>query len=202
NITVQYSYYAGAEEAQLTASQMITVSIVQPDRFSFSAMNVPVEMYTGEENSISVGFVNKGKGILYNVSAEISGNLKNPGQSQYLGNIQPGAEGSVDFTVMSDTPETVAGTVTITYEDIAGNQKVQTKEYSVDIKEMPAVDEGMGDGMMPGTEEPPVKQGLPIWGWVLIVVAVIVAVVVALKILKKRKAKKELLDLEDDNEDN
>lgn len=205
NITVQYTFYSATGEEQLTASQMITVSIVQPDRFSFSSMEVPPEIFTGEENTISLGFVNKGKGILYNVSAEISGNLKNPGQAQYLGNLQPGAEGSVDFVIASDTAQTVAGTITLTYEDIAGNQTTQTKEYSVTVTEMTGMDESFpGGDVVPGggeAVEPP-STGMPVWGWAIIVILVVVGAIVAFKIVKKRKAQKELKELEEEDEDN
>lgn len=200
NITVTYTYYTASSEAQLTSSQIITVSIRQPDRFSFSSMDIPSEMYTGEENTVSVGFVNKGKGILYNVQAEISGNLSNPGQAQYLGNLQPGAEGSVDFNLTSDTAGTVSGTVTITYEDLAGNQTTQTKEYSVTILEMTPVDTGMP--VDPGvTPDVTTQSGMPWWGWLLIAVAVVVAIVVTVNQLKKRKARK-LRELEEEDEDN
>lgn len=205
NITVQYTFYSATGEEQLTSSQMITVSIVQPDRFSFSSMEVPDEVFTGEENTISLGFVNKGKGILYNVSAEISGNLKNPGQAQYLGNLQPGAEGSVDFVIASDTAQTVSGTITLTYEDIAGNQTTQTKEYSVTVTEMTGMDGSFPGGVVDPTIDPMEPQpsaGMPVWGWAIIAVVVVVGAVVAFKIVKKRKAKKELKELEEEDEDN
>ncbi|MCI6639777.1 MAG: hypothetical protein MSH10_03120 [Pygmaiobacter massiliensis] len=201
NITVNYTYYTSTSESQLTSSQIITVSVVQPDRFSFSSLDVPTEMYTGEENTISLGFVNKGKGILYNLSAEISGNLSKPGQTQYLGNLQPGAEGSVDFIVSADEPGTVSGTITLTYEDITGKQTTQTKEYSV---EMMQYEEPIMD--MPITDDPsmvePESSGMPVWGWVVIGLAVVVAAVVAVKVVKKRKALKEQQELEDEDADN
>lgn len=204
NITVQYTFYSATGEEQLTASQMITVSIVQPDRFSFSSMEVPDEIFTGEENTISLGFVNKGKGILYNVSAEISGNLKNPGQTQYLGNLQPGAEGSVDFVIAGESAGTVSGTITLTYEDIAGNQTTQTKEYSVTVTEMTGMDESFPGGeVMPGMDPvEPKPAGMPVWVWAIIIVVVVVGAVVAIKIVKKRKAQKELRELEEEDEDN
>lgn len=201
NITVQYTYYSASGSEQLTSSQIITVSIRQPDRFSFASMEVPPEAYVGEENNISLGFVNKGKGILYNLQAEITGNLSNPGQSQYLGNLQPGSEGSVDFVITSDTPGTVSGTITLTYEDIAGNQTTQTKEYSITVVEKPAFDDGgmQNPDIMPPEE--PVSAGMPWWGWALIAGGVVVAAVAAVKVVKKRKARKEA-ELEDDDEDN
>ena len=64
NVTVEYRYYIKGTDEQLTSSQLITVPIVQPDRFSFTSMDLPQEMYAGEENTITVNYVNKGKGCL------------------------------------------------------------------------------------------------------------------------------------------
>ncbi|MEG1367377.1 MAG: hypothetical protein RSC96_09205, partial [Oscillospiraceae bacterium] len=160
------------------------------------------------ENTITLGFVNKGKGILYNVSAEIAGNIKNPGQQQFLGNLQAGAEGSADFVVASDTVGTVSGTITITYEDINGNSKTQTKEYSVTISENANGDMGGGmmpdGGMMPGggmdVDAGAPQGGFPWWGWLLIGVGVVAVIIVTITIIKKKKAKKLAAELAEDDE--
>ncbi|MEG0167997.1 MAG: hypothetical protein RR709_09035, partial [Ruthenibacterium sp.] len=201
NITVNYTYYMKGAEAQLTSSQLITVSIVQPDRFSFTTMDVPTELYAGEEGTLTLGFVNKGKGILYNLSAEISGNLENPSQMQYVGNLASGTEGSVDFDILAKTAGTVSGVITLTYEDINGVEKKQTKEYSAVVGEAPVTDPGM-DGMGPMMpEEPEAKKGLPWWGWALIAGGGLTAIVVIVKIIKKKKAKKIERELAEDNDD-
>ena len=51
----------------------VTVPIVQPERFEISRTDFPEYLSMGEEGYASVSFVNKGKGIIYNVSAEITG---------------------------------------------------------------------------------------------------------------------------------
>lgn len=201
NVTVEYRYYIKGTDEQLTSSQLITVPIVQPDRFSFTSMDLPTEIYAGEENTITVNYVNKGKGILYNLTAEISGNINNPGQQQYLGNLNSGTEGSADFTIQTDQPGTVSGTITLTYEDVNGNEKKQTQDYSLTVSEMPSYDEmpgmdmdAMGDMDMP-------QQGMPVWGWVLIGVGVVAALVVVVVIVKKKKAKRRAELLAEDNDD-
>ena len=203
NLTVNYQYYIKGTSEPLTSSQLITVSIVQPDRFSFTNFDIPTEIYANEEGSITIGFVNKGKGILYNLSAEIAGNFENPGQNQYLGNLNSGTEGSADFSVKSAQAGPVNGTVTLTYEDINGLEKKQTKEFTVTILEAQPMDPGMPGPMDPGMEEPGTeKAGMPWWGWVLIALVSIVVVVIVIKIIKKKKAKKLAFALsEDDDED-
>lgn len=196
NVTVDYTYYLSGTSEPMSASQMITIPLVQPDRFSFTTMDVPTEAYAGEESYVSLDFVNKGKGILYNLSAELSGNMDNAGQTQYLGNLQSGTEGSVEFGVLASQAGTVSGVITLTYEDVNGNAKTQTKEFSISVMEMPTYDDYPMD---PGMDMP-VETGfvMPWWGWALIVVAGAAVVIVIVRIVKKRKAKKLALELAED----
>ena len=200
NVTVEYRYYIKGTDEQLTSSQLITVPIVQPDRFSFTSMDLPQEMYAGEENTITVNYVNKGKGILYNLTAEISGNINTPGQQQYLGNLNSGTEGSADFTIQTDQPGTVSGTITLTYEDVNGNEKKQTQDYSLTVSEMPTYDD-MPDMDMDAMGDMDMQQGMPVWGWVLIGVGVVAVIVAVVVIVKKKKAKRRAELLAEDNDD-
>lgn len=200
NVTVDYTYYISGTSEPLTASQTITVPLVQPDRFTFTTMEVPTEAYAGEETYVSLDFVNKGKGVLYNLSAELSGDMDNAGQTQYLGNLQSGTEGSVEFGVLASQAGTVSGVITLTYEDVNGNAKTQTKEFSLNVLEMPNYDDMYP--VDPGLDVP-VETGfvMPWWGWLLIVVVVVAVVVVVIRIVKKRKAKKLALELAEDDDD-
>ena len=200
NVTVDYTYYLSGTSEPMSASQMITIPIVQPDRFTFTTMDVPTEAYAGEEAYVSVDFVNKGKGILYNLSAEISGNMDNPGQTQYLGNLQSGTEGSAEFSVLASQPGTINGTIKLTYEDVNGNEKTQTKDFTMTITEMPVYDDY--PVVDPGVDmQPETDFSMPWWGWLLIVVGCVVVIVVVVRIVKKRKAKKLALELAEDEED-
>lgn len=185
-------------------SATITVPVVQPERFEITKVEGAETLMVGEEGYLEVTFVNKGKEAISNLSAEISGeNLRNPGQSQYLGNVQPGTENSAEFTISSDVEGTISGLITLTYENSAGETKTLTKEYSCTVQ--PAMDMGgMDMGMeMPVEPMPEENAGLPVWAWIVIVVAVVaVAAVVIVIVVKKRKAKKlAMLEAEEDDED-
>ena len=66
----------------------VTVPIVQPERFEISRTDFPEYLSMGEEGYASVSFVNKGKGIIYNVSAEITGDgITTTEGNQFIGNI-------------------------------------------------------------------------------------------------------------------
>lgn len=200
NVTVAYSFYVQGTETPITSTQVVAVPIVQPDRFSFTSLDVPDEMYAGEENTITVNYVNKGKGILYNVSAEIAGNIDNPGQGQYMGNLNSGTEGSVDFAVKTDGIGPVSGVITISYEDVNGTVKKQTQEFSAQM--LPA-HTGGDMPIMPDIEAPQEEAGMPWWGWTLIGLGGVGGAAAVVAGVKKAKAKKraaELADSEDDEE--
>ncbi|MEG1274995.1 MAG: hypothetical protein RSD27_04810 [Ruthenibacterium sp.] len=198
NVTIAYSFYVQGTDAPLTSTQIITVPITQPDRFSFTSLDIPDEVYAGEENTITLNFVNKGKGILYNLSTEISGNINDPGQNQYIGNLASGTEGSVDFTVKTDGIGPVVGTITVIYEDVNGNEQKRTQEYSFNViaapksEEMPMPDDMNPDGMP--------SAGMPWWGWLLIVGGAAGAGGTVIAVVKKKKAKQRAAALADEDD--
>ena len=199
NITINVSGIA-ADGSAVNNSLQVTVPVTQPERFEITNVECYTPIYTGEEGNVSVTYVNKGKGTIYNLSAKIEGEgMDNPGQSQYLGNLAAGTENSVDFSVMASTPGTVNGKVILTYEDEKGEEKSLETSFSVEVMEMEPMDPGMMD---PGMTDPDMmdqQQGMPLWGWLLIGAAVIGAAVAAVIILKKRKAKKQRLEDEDED---
>ncbi len=202
NITVNYTYYVEGTDVQLTSSQIITVAVEQPDRFSFTSSEMPTEVYVGQDSYITVGFVNKGKGILYNLSAEVTGNITEPGQVQYIGNLNSGTEGSVDFILNANDTSPVFGEILISYEDINGAVQTHTQQYSFTPVEMNTG----GNIMTPGFDdfEQAESEGMPEWLWGLIVFAIIGALIaVVLIVNKKHKAKilKSQLELEDDDDE-
>ncbi|WP_373209137.1 COG1361 S-layer family protein [Allofournierella massiliensis] len=180
----------------------ISIPVTQPERFDITNMEAPETIMMGEEGYLSVTFVNKGKSAINNLSAEIQGdNLANPGQSQFLGNIAAGTENSVDFSVLAAAEGTINGKVILSYEDAKGEVKTLEKEFSCTVE--PMMDMGI-DPMDPGMMDPTMTEttpGMPIWGWVLIVVGVAAVVVVVVVVVKKKQKAKKLAQLEDEDED-
>ena len=184
------------------ATAPISIPVTQPERFDITNMEAPETIMMGEEGYLSVTFVNKGKSAINNLSAEIQGdNLANPGQSQFLGNIAAGTENSVDFSIMAAAEGTINGKVILSYEDAKGEVKTLEKEFSCTVEPMPDMSV---DPMDPGMMDPTVTEtapGMPVWGWVLIVVGVAAVVVVVVVVVKKKQKAKKLAQLEDEDED-
>lgn len=201
-VKFNYQYVNDKTYNTVTKDEKLAIPVVQKDRFEVGEPEPPMMMYVGEESSIELTFVNKGTTDVRNITAVISGNIQNDGQSQYIGNLPAGEESSVSFTFNAVEAGMVKAAITLTYEDSNDIQREVVKEFTVEAQEMPKFDDNMGGGEMmdPGMMEP-MDEGfkMPIWGWILIGVGgVAVLVVVIVIIRKKRKAKKEQ---EEDDED-
>ena len=128
---------------------------------------MPSSITLGDTASVSLSYVNKGKNPISNLEARLSGTNLGAGGYQYLGNLNAGTEGSVDFDLSPEAGGAVSGTITLSYEDASGEPRTITKDFSTTAEEM-TFDPGMVD---PGMEDmQPEQTGLPAWAMVLIVV--------------------------------
>ncbi len=202
NITVNLTGVGAVSGKAVSGTTTVSVPISQPDRFEVGQIEVPDTIFVGETGNVSLSYVNKGKNPVSNLEARLTGGNLGAGGYQYLGNLNAGTEGSVDFDLVPDAAGVISGTITLSYEDAGGEPRTVTKEFSATAEEM-AMDPGVMDpGMM--EDLPAEPTGMPVWGWVLIAAcgAVVVAVIVT-AVLRKRKRAKALAALEagDDDED-
>ena len=184
----------------------VTIPVVQPERFEISRTDLPEYLSMGEEGYASVSFVNKGKGTIYNVSAEITGEgITTTEGNQFIGNVASGTESSADFTIQTSQSGTISALLTVSYEDEKGNIKELTKDFTITVEEMYMGDMNGDMSFDPGSDPMPMPEenaGMPVWGWILIVLGVLGAGAAALIVIKKKKAKKKAAQLtEDDDED-
>lgn len=197
NITVsmRYQYVDDKVEARKSAetSETIAIPVVQVDRFQATGVELDPEIYIGEESNLTVNFVNKGRSEVYNLSAEISGNINNPGQQQNLGNLASGATGTADFYITPSGEGEVTGEVTITYEDTNMVEKTITVPYNTTaIDPMAGMEPtypGMGGDVEVPVEEP--KSPMPI------IIVVAVAVLIPTAVIIKKKIDKKRSEMED-----
>lgn len=153
-----------------TTQETISIPVVQVDRFQVTGVDVSAESYVGEEASITVNFVNKGRSDVYNLSAEISGDIQNPGQQQNLGNLTSGSTGTADFYVMPNGEGMCSGEIKITYEDTNMEEKEATIQWSTNVVDpMAGMDFGPGIGDVdPGMMEDPglMEEEKPSWAFI------------------------------------
>ena len=188
SVSFKYEYVDKGKRTPVTSEQKITVPVYQPDRFEISKPTLPVVVYAGEETSLSMNYVNKSKGEISKVEAEIEGNIESVTPFQNIGNLEPGKSGTIVFAVTALEPGEAEFTIKVTYED--GNGDSKTREFPVvlNVEAMDYPDPGM-DEPMPETEE---GGGV---SWPLIIGIIIAVAAVAFVIIKKKRkasaAKKE-----------
>ena len=177
----------------------VSIPVRQEARIDTSSIEVtPQSIEVGGEANVSFSLYNIGKTKLYNASVKFQADSVTGGDT-YLGNVDPGATGSVDAYLSGAAATTDDGKVKIliTFEDESGEKTTVEKEMELYVTEMMNNDDGMvDDGMMDDGSQS--QGGFKIW-YVLVPLVLILAAVVAVIVIRKKKAKKAaaLLDAED-----
>lgn len=148
-ISCKYEYIDKTERKQSTAAETIAVPVYQPDRFQVSPPSFVEEIRQNEETTISLPYVNKGRGQVYNVEASLEGDIQVIDRSLNLGNFDAGKSGTIDFIATPKKAGTFEGRVKVTYED--ESMEIRTMEIPVtfEVKEG-AAEETDGADMMDG----------------------------------------------------
>ena len=213
DINFKYEYVDGGTRNSNTSDIKISVPVSQPDRFELGDPVLPDAINAGEESTISMEYVNKGKGDVSNVEASIEGDGITATQAtQYIGNVASGASGSIGFAFTADAAGeydaklSVAGQhpgqlgvgrhVALDEEDMLlgidadGQQQTKESPVKITVSEAPApADPGMD-------VDPQENQGIPTWVWIVVAVAVVavIAIVVVVVVRRRKKAKKAAED--------
>lgn len=197
-----YDYLDNGIRRNAKTTESISMPVLQVDRFTVTGIDLPQEIFMGEENNLSVNFVNKSRTEIYNLSAKLNcEGLSNNGEEQYLGNLASGTASSADFYITGNEKGELVGEVIITYEDTNMNQRTVSVPFTTKVTSYedawgpqgPVGPQNPDDpGMDPGMEQP---AGFP-WFWVIGGVVVVAAGVFVY--LKLRKNKKESVEEDED----
>ncbi len=182
-IAVTYEYVDQNARKSGSASLSLSVPLYQPDRFELSEPKTAYTGYVGEETSLTIDYVNKGKSAISNVEATISGDIDSPTPYQRVGTIDGGKNGTIAFAVTPQLEGENQVKIVITYEDSNGNTKERVFEASVEAMAYEPMDPGMDD---PGMIDPEPASTFP---WKYVIIAVVAALVVLLVVLRIRKKK-------------
>lgn len=200
DITVNMSGTGAVTGKAVTATTTISVPVSQPNRFEVGQLELSSDtIYVGDTGSVTLSYVNKGKNAISNLEARLTGSNLGAGGYQYLGNLNAGTEGSVDFDIVPDAAGTVSGVITLSYEDASGNPQTISKDFSISAEEM-NMDDSYYDPSMDDVQ--PEQTGMPVWAWVLIgVCGAVVIIVIVVVVVRKRKKAKALAALEEDSDE-
>lgn len=182
-IDVTYEYVDQNARKSGNATLSLSVPLYQPDRFELSEPKTSYTGYVGEETSLTIDYVNKGKSAINNVEATISGDIDSPTPYQRVGTIDGGKNGTIAFAVTPQLEGENQVKIVITYEDSNGNTKERVFEATVEAMAYEPIDPGTDD---PGMIDPEPANTFP---WKYVIIAVVAALIVLLIVLRARKKK-------------
>lgn len=194
-VNFRYEYVDAGARSSSQSDVKISVPISQPDRFEISDPVVPDQVIAGQENTVTMEYVNKGKGDIANVEATMEGEgFDATMKTQYVGNVASGATGTIGYAFTPHASGELKTTLKVTYEDSDGQTKTKEFPLTIPVTDMQPMDNsGMADPNM----DKSANQGLPVPAYVAIavgVVAVIAAIVLLVRRRRKQKAKKNDID--------
>lgn len=181
-IDVTYEYVDQNARKSGNATLSLSVPLYQPDRFELSEPKTSYTGYVGEETSLTIDYVNKGKSAINNVEATISGDIDSPTPYQRVGTIDGGKNGTIAFAVTPQMEGENQVKIVITYEDSNGNTKERVFEATVEAMAYEPVDPVDPDGPV----DPEPTSTFP---WKYVIIAVVAALIVLLIVLRIRKKK-------------
>lgn len=202
-LTVNMKYDTD-EQINISDSAHVSVPIKQESKLDTSSAEImPESIAVGEQSNIMFSVYNTGKTTLYNVKVSYKSDTVDEGLT-YLGNIAPGATGSVDSMVMGVAPDTGDGIVkaVITYEDEAGNETQVEKDLNLSVYEMSYEEFDTDMNYDEPMEDETSQKKLPVAVIIACIVIIIAAIIIIIVIRKKKKAKqhKEDMDLLDEDD--
>lgn len=183
-INFKYEYVENGERNQVTSSQNVSIPVYKPDKLEITLEPLPTAT-VGIEQTINLNYVNKGKGDLSNVKAEIVGDITALTSVQNLGNFESGKSGTITFIVIPEVPGEAKFTIKVSYED--ANLEQKTLEFPCTINVEEYVDNMEQPEEFPEEDE---TSSHSISKIVLSVVCIAVFIIIIVIVLKKRKKKK------------
>lgn len=197
-VSFRYEYVDSGSRSSNQSDIKISVPVSQPDRFEIGEPALPDQAFAGEETTVTMEYVNKGKGDISNVEATMEGEgFDATMKTQYVGNVASGATGSIGYAFTPQSAGELDAKLKITYEDSDGQTK--TKEFPVKLavsEQMPVTDPTMDPAM-----NQTVDQGLPWWVWVVAVVVAAGVIAVIVVLVRRRRSKKAKDDIDEEWDD-
>jgi len=191
SVRFSYEYIDVNTRHTVTAEQSVSLPVYQLDRFELTQENAYVDAWQFEESFLTLNYVNKGKNTVYNVSAELVGDMAAMSRVQNVGNVESGKSGTIDFIITPEMPGENSCTLVITYEDSA--MQVMTKEFTFDV----FVNEMYVPEIMPEEdpmiyEEPEPER--PVWLIPAIAAGGLLVVVLVIVLIVRKKKKSDRVD--------
>ncbi len=158
-LSLRIEYEDASNNSPLTTEETIAVVVRQQARAETSTIQVvPNQISVDQDANVSFTVQNKGKVRLYNTRVYVKANQPITGNEVFVGNVEPGASGTVDMMVHANEVTSEPFTVVISYEDAAGVETSMERQVNLEVMmgmETKPVEEPMqpttsnGLGMLP-----------------------------------------------------
>ncbi|MEY8414914.1 PEP-CTERM protein-sorting domain-containing protein [Tissierella praeacuta DSM 18095] len=188
-ITANFEY-EDSEGTELKDVELIGVPVVQQSRLETAELQVYPEAFVGQQSPVSIEFYNTGKVTLYNMMVKLEGDFQTENGSYYIGNFDTGNSESFEGMVIPSQPGELKGAVLFTYEDSTGQKQELRKEFSLNVAEMPPMEENPDD--MPPMEENRGFKKILKSKWLWITLILLGAGTGGFFFYKKKKKEKEM----------
>jgi len=188
-ITANFEY-EDSEGTELKDVELIGVPVVQQSRLETAELQLYPEAFVGQQSPVSIEFYNTGKVTLYNMMVKLEGDFQTENGSYYIGNFDTGNSESFEGMVIPSEPGELKGAVLFTYEDSTGQKQELRKEFSLNVAEMPPMEENPDD--MPPMEENRGFKKILKSKWLWIALILIGAGTGGFFFYKKKKKEKEM----------
>lgn len=186
-ITANFEYEDSNAESY-TATEFIGVPVVQQSRLEVGEIGLYPEASVGQPMPVSLEFYNTGKVTLYNLMIKLEGDFDTEGGQYYVGNFESGGSNYFDGMIIPYQEGELTGAVVFTYEDSTGDTQELREEFSLNVMDMPPMDEFPGEfDDFPMEEE----GGFLKSKWLWISLGLLAVVVGGIIFAKKRKKKKD-----------
>ncbi|MFA7411941.1 MAG: hypothetical protein WCZ27_06725, partial [Tissierellaceae bacterium] len=185
--------YEDNEGNPLEDQERIGVPVVQQSKLETSELTIYPGAMLGQPMPVSLEFYNTGKVTLYNLMVKLEGDFQTENGSYYVGNFISGSSEYFEGMVIPDMPGELTGAVLFTYEDSTGQMQEVRKDFTMDVMEMPPMEE------FPGDFHPPMEdmnqggiKGVFKSKWLWIGIVALAAIVGGTVFYKKKKREKEM----------
>ncbi len=192
NITLSMEY--DNSSAQTLSSQgAVTVTVKQPLRVEIEAPKVPQQVNAGDTMPLSFQVMNMGRSKVYNVRCQLAAPGLIPSETAFIGNMEAGTAMQGDMDVFIGTKDMTEGyegedkygftngTITLIYEDEAGQEYSESIEFSTTIN-APVIS--------PVSAEPVEEQEKASQWWIsLIIGGALIAILAVILIARGKKVK-------------
>ena len=143
--------YEDRKGTAATGKETVALTVEQPVRMELEAEELPAVLYATDTVELPLRALNLSRTNIYNARIHLSGTGLFPVEDVFIGNMEAGTEGSGNMRIYVGTRTmeaigedtgtqeqekygAVDGTITLQYEDAAGQTHEETQTYQAEIK--------------------------------------------------------------------